>query len=327
VKFLWPSLLWGLLLVPLAVVAYVGLHRRRVRQATRFGNPALWPNLLPRNPGVKRHVPAALLLLALTALLLGLARPQMVREVDREEGTVVLAVDTSASMLATDIQPTRFAAARKAADLLISDLPERYQLGVVTFSGKAVTRTLPTTNRAEVRAALDSAIPSGGTAIGDAIRRSLEAGGIRTLENGSALAPDPNTTPSPQEQERAPLAVLLLSDGYSTEGVAPLEAAGVAQQAKVPVFTVAVGTQDGLGPDGAPAPPDEATLRRVAELTGAQFFTAPTSEQLQAVYANLGTKLGKTEELRELTAGALAIALLMFVAAGALSLIWFSRFP
>jgi Ca-activated chloride channel homolog len=324
-RFLWPGLLWGLLLVPLAVLGYIGLQRRRARLASRWGNPALWPNLIPSTPGARRHIPAALLALALTVLLLGLARPQRVEVVEREEGTVILALDTSVSMLATDIQPTRFAAARAAAALLIGDLPDKYRMGVVTFSGKAVTRTLPTADRSEVRAALDSAAPSGGTAIGDAIQRALEAGGIRSPQTQSPLAPPERDEPGANDPP--PLAILLLSDGYSTEGIAPLQAAQQARELRVPVFTVAVGTQNGLGPDGNPAPPDEATLRQVAETTGAQFFTAPTSEQLQNVYSNLGSQLGKTEELRELTAGAVVIALLLLLAAGGLSLLWFSRFP
>ena len=321
-KFMWPSFLWGLLLIPVAVLAYIGLHRRRLRQATRFGNPAMWPNLVQRSPGGRRHIPALLLLLALTALLVGLARPQKVDRVPREDGTIVLTMDSSVSMLATDVSPTRLAAARAAADTLIAQLPPKYRLGLVTFSGVAVTRSLPTTNRDEIKAALDEVRAEGGTAIGEGIRRALEVGGARP-----PASTDPLTQPAPRSEDQPPLAILLLSDGYSTEGLPPLDAARVARDLQVPVFTVAVGTQDGLGPDGRPAPPDEATLRQVAETTGGEFFTAPTSDDLQAVYADLGSKVSTEEKLRELTAWTLGGALLMFLAGGALSLVWFNRFP
>ena len=320
-RFMWPSFLWGLLLVPVAVLAYLGLHRRRLRQAARFGNPALWPNLVPRNPGGRRHIPALLLLLALTALLVGLARPQKVERVPREEGTVVLTMDTSVSMLATDVSPTRLIAARAAADVLIAQLPPKYRLGLVTFSGVAVTRALPTTDREQIRQALDEVKAGGGTAIGEGLRRALEVGGARPPSTT-----DPLAQPAPQP-DKPPLAILLLSDGYSTEGVPPIQAAEVARDLKVPVFTVAVGTQTGLGPDGRPAPPDEATLRQVAETTGGEFFTAPTSDDLQAVYANLGSKVSTEEQLRELTAYTLGGALVLFLLGGALSLVWFNRLP
>jgi Ca-activated chloride channel homolog len=322
VKFLWPGLLWGLLLVPLAVATYLALHRRRRQQASRFGNPALWPNLLPKHPRWRRHLPAVLLLLSLAALLVGLARPQAIVKVPREEGTVVLTLDSSTSMLATDIQPSRLIAARNTADELIKALPPKYQLGVVTFAGRAVTRTLPTTDRDAVRTALDEVEAGGGTAMGEGLRRALEVGGARPPSSVGGVAPQP--TPDP---ERPPLAILLLSDGYSTEGQPPLEVAQLAKQLEVPVFTVALGTQTGLGPDGKPAPPDEATLRQVADITGGRFFSAPTSEDLAAVYADLGSKVSKVDEQREITVAPLAAALLLFLAAGGLSLLWFNRFP
>jgi Ca-activated chloride channel homolog len=320
-RFMWPGFLWGLLLVPVAVLAYLGLHRRRVRQAARFGNPAMWPNLIPRNPGGRRHLPAVLVLLALTALLVGLARPQKVDQVPREEGTVVLTMDSSVSMLATDVSPTRLAAARSTAEAFIGALPPRYRMGLVTFNGVAATRSLPTTDRDEIRAALDAVRAEGGTAIGEGIRRALEVGGARP-----PARTDPLAQPEPP-QDQPPLAILLLSDGYSTEGLPPLEAAQIARDLRVRVFTVAVGTQAGVGPDGRPAPPDEATLRQVAEATGGEFFTAPSSDDLRAVYTDLGSKVSTEEVLRELTAWTLGGALLMFLAGGALALVWFNRFP
>lgn len=322
-QFEWPVLLWGLLLVPLAVVVYIGLERRRAREATSFGNPALWPNLVPRSPGWRRHVPGVLLLLALIALLVGLARPHTVLAVEREEGTVILAMDTSYSMRATDVQPTRLDAARAAAEVLITSLPDAYRLGVVTFSGRAEVGTAPTTDREVARAAVDSAEAAGGTAIGTAIEQSLELGGLLPPDDQGGQPPLPETP----EGQPPPLSILLLSDGYSTEGTPPLGAAILARQLEVPIYTVALGTQTGLGPDGRPAPPDLETLQQVATVTGGQFFAAPDADALRAVYANLGSRVSTVEERQEVTVAAMAAALALFAVGGALSLIWFRRFP
>jgi Ca-activated chloride channel family protein len=324
VKLMWPGLLWGLLLVPLAIATYVSLNHRQQRRATRFGNPALWPNLVRSHPGWRRHVAPAVLLISLVVLLLGLTRPQRIVQVPREQATVMLAMDFSASMRATDVQPTRLAAARLAAERFIEQFPSRYRLGLVTFNNTATIRTLPTDNRDTVRAALGNVNAEGGTAMGDALHRALEAGGSPPPQPSAPGAPAPVPTP---DSDRPPLTILLLSDGFSTEGQAPLVMAQAAQAMEVPVFTVAVGTQTGRTPGGEPAPPDEGTLRRIAELTGGRFFSAPTSEDLQAVYSDLGSKLGLREQLVELTRVPLAVAVLLFLISGAVSVLWFSRFP
>jgi Ca-activated chloride channel family protein len=322
VEFEWPALLWGLLLVPLAVAVYVGLERRRAREATGFGNPALWPNILPRSPGWRRHVPGVLLLFALTALLVSLARPHTVLAVDAEEGTVILAMDTSYSMRATDVQPNRLAAARAAAELLIGALPDGYRLGVVTFAGQAEVGTAPTTDRDMVRTVLDNARAQGGTAIGSAIERSLELGGALPSPQRPG---QPQAIPDRPPERTAPLTVLLLSDGYSTEGPPPLSVALLAQQARVPVHTVALGTQSGLGPRGIPAPPDLATLERIADLTGGHFLAAPDAGALREIYAELGSQVSKVDQRQEVTVAGLAAALVLAAAGGAASLVWFRR--
>jgi Ca-activated chloride channel homolog len=319
VEFEWPALLWGLLLIPLAVAVYVALERRRAREAAGFGNPALWPNILPRSPGWRRHVPGVLLLLALTALLLSLARPHTVLAVEQEEGTVVLAMDTSYSMRATDIQPNRLAAARAAAEILIGVLPEDYRVGVVTFAGQAEVGTAPTTDRDMVRTVLDQVRAQGGTAIGSAIERSLELGGVLPSGQGQ-----PQVVPD-RPPEQAPLTILLLSDGYSTEGPPPLSVALLAQQASVPVHTVALGTQSGLGPQGIPAPPDLATLERIASITGGRFLAAPDAAALREIYAELGSQVSHVDRRREVTVAGLAAALVLAAAGGAASLLWFRR--
>jgi len=331
--FTWPLALLGLLLVPLALAGYLLLQRRRMRYAARFTNLDLLANLVERSPGWRRHVPAALLLLALSALLVGLARPQAVIAVPKEEATVVLAIDVSGSMEARDVMPTRMAAAREAARTFVDGLPDSSRVGLVTFSSEAQLLAPPTANRAAIRNAIESLAPGGGTALGDAIVRSLESGLAAAREPGESpeeSAPDPG----PGDEDGAPFAVLLLSDGANTQGaVEPLPAAARAQRLGVPVYTIALGTPDGIvqvtDENGftqqIPVPPDFRTLEQIAERTGGEAFTAPTEEELSSVYEDIGRQVTQVEEERELTvAFAGAGALLMLVGA-ALSALWFNR--
>ena len=264
----------------------------------RFTNVDLLANVVDRTPGRRRHVPAMLVLLALTALLIGIARPEVAVAVPREEGTVILAMDSSGSMTATDVQPDRMAAARAAASSFVEGLPEGFQVGVVSFSNEADVVVPPTDDRDAALAALDTLRADNGTALGDAIVRSVDAG----AEVLSDLAA--------KKDDDTPLIVLLLSDGANTTGdYEPLEAADRAAAAGVPVYTVALGTEDGAieGPDGyggtrlIRVPPDVETLKAVAEKTDGQFFEAADEEALASVYDEIGSQVGTEHETRELT--------------------------
>ncbi len=341
----WPGFLWALALIPAALLAYLFGQRRRTRYAVRFTNLDLLANVVSRTPGWRRHVPPALYLLALTGLLLSLARPQAVTLVPKEQATVMLVMDTSGSMNATDVAPSRLIAAEQAAALFVSELPAKFRVGVVAFSGTAQTLARPTTDRATVEDALASLHAEGPTAMGDAIERALEARQptppatappTTAATNGTAPpAPTPTTTPDLSKQP--PTVILLLSDGSNTQGrTQPLDAARHARQLNVPVFTISLGTDTGMVdvPDEStgqlrriPVPPDKFTLRRVAEATGGRFFTAPSSKDLKGIYHDLGSKIGFVREKQEVTVVFAAASLLFLVAGAGLALIWFSRFP
>jgi Ca-activated chloride channel family protein len=298
-SFRWPELLWVLLLVPVVVLLWASGERRRRRRAGSFGNPALLPNVLTAHPNWRRLLPVACYLLAATVLLLALARPEATAEVPRDRATIMLVMDASRSMLTQDVQPSRLVAARQAADAFLGQVPDRFQVGLITFAAAPRVEALPTTDRQAVRDALARTQVRTGTAVGDAILRALQASRPRDAAN----------------DQRPPTSILLLTDGDSRSGVAPLAAAEEARRERVPVFTVAVASQ----------PPAE--LAQVAEVTGGQSFTAPTSDQLTAVYRDLGTRLTYVEEKRELTSLFMGGAAVLLLLGAAASIVWFHRLP
>ncbi|HKE99935.1 MAG TPA: VWA domain-containing protein [Actinomycetes bacterium] len=319
--FQWPWLLWSLGLIPPLVAVYVLWQRRRVRYAARFTNLDLLANVVPRHPAWRRHLPALLYLLALAALLVSLGRPAAVVLVPRQQATVVLLLDVSGSMNATDVKPSRMIGAQQAARSFAASVPEHFRLGVVAFSSVAQMLSPPTTDREQARLALEAVQAQGGTAMGDAILRGLEAARI-------GLATGPGGT-------RPPTVLVLLSDGANTSGRDPLAAAGEARRQGIPVFTVALGTAQGVIelPDRnglsrlVPVPPDEGTLRQIAQLTGARSFQATDARGLTAIYRGLGTRIGFERSEREVTALFSAAAAVMLLAGGVLALLLLSRFP
>jgi Ca-activated chloride channel homolog len=332
----WPGLLWTLLLVPVALAAYLLAQRRRSRYTVRFTNLDLLANVVSAKPGWRRHVPPALYLLALAALLVSLARPQALALVPKEQATVVLVMDVSGSMNATDVAPTRLVASQRAAVVFVEELPERFRVGIVSFASTAQTLTRPTTDRVAVYEAIDSLHAEGATAMGDGIERALDVKRPPTPpSSGSTARPSPSP-PAQGDADEAPLVVLLLSDGANTQGrTQPMEAAADAKALGVPVFTIALGTDRGMVdvPDETgnlrriPVPPDTLTLQRIAETTGARFFAAPSNSDLKQVYRELGSKIGFVKEKQEITVVFAATGLLFLVAGATMSLVWFSRFP
>ena len=298
-SFRWPELLWAVLLVPLVLLLWLRGENRRAQRAGVFGNPALLPNVVTARPGWRRVLPVILYLLAATVLLLALARPEATAQVPRDQATIMLVMDASQSMLNTDIPPTRIDAAREAADAFLEEIPERFQVGLITFAGAPSVEALPTTDKEVIRTALRNAPLRTGTAVGDAVARALQASRPRTAVNN----------------ERPPTAILLLTDGDSRSGLQPVVAAQQAAEEKVPVFTVALAAQ----------PPPE--LEQVAEISGGQAFTAPTSEQLTAVYRDLGSRLTYVEEKRELTSYFMGGAAVLLLLGAAASITWFLRLP
>jgi Ca-activated chloride channel family protein len=334
-SFAWPAFLWGLLLVPAAGVLYLLAQRRRKRHAVRFTNLELLGNLVAHTPGWRRHLPPMLVLIALSALLLGLARPQATVLVPREEANVVLLMDVSGSMEATDVSPNRLAAAQEAAGAFLDRLPDDLRVGLVTFSEREQVLALPTADHAAVRDALRALEAGGGTAMGDGLLRATEISQLGVGEGqgrGAGQAGGGGVRGGEGDGEGVPAAVVLLSDGSNTDGETEPEAAAERARALgVPVFTVALGTEEGTveGPGGraVPVPPDPETLRRIAEGTGGEFFASASEADLVRVYRDLGSSLGFVEEEREVTAAFAAAGAVLILAGGALSTLWFGRLP
>ena len=317
-----PAMLAGLLLLPLAALAYLSMQRRRRREAAAFANPALMPNLVTGRPGWRRHLPPLLILLALGALVIALARPQKTVAAPQRAATVMMVTDTSGSMNAEDVDPDRLTAAVKAAKKLTGQLPDTFRLGLVSFADFADVQAPPTTDRDPVKAGLDRLRAEGGTAMATGLQRAIE------------LA----RTPVPDEKgtgtRRLPSVLVLLSDGKDTQSsTSPLEVARQAKQLHIPIFTIALGTptgevavRDQFGLlQRIPVPPDTETLREIARITGGKYFAAPDAARLESIYANLGTRLSSKPIEREVTAAFAGGAVLLLLAGGAMSLLWFGR--
>jgi len=359
--FAQPFMLIALLGVPLAVLGYLYVQRRRSRYVVRFTNVDLLANLVPKAPAWRRHVPPALYVAAMAALVIALARPSAMVAVPREDATIILAMDTSGSMMATDVAPSRLASAKEAAATFVDQLPPTFQVGLVTFSTAAQVAVRPTTDRAEIHAALDSLVADGGTALGDAIgtstdlaREVIDTAAAAGGSTGTSPAPsaDPNASgapstwpapsaspsaaPSTKDGERPLVATVLLSDGSNSTGnLEPDAAAREAASIGMPVYTIALGTADGVVtvqdefgmPHTVEVPPDTDTLAAIAETTGARSFQAPTAGDLQQIYESLGSRVGTREEPQEVTQWFAAAGLALMVGGAALAAHWFNRFP
>lgn len=311
-----------LLLVAVAALALVYLIRQRQASsyAVRFTNLDLLDKVAPRRPRWRRHVPAVLLLLALAGMIGALAKPSAAKKVPRERATIIVAIDTSLSMEARDVQPTRIAAAKAAARDFIRGLPSRLNVGLVTFNGVAQVKVPPTTDRSELEAAIDGVRLGERTAIGEAIFASLDA--IRTA---------PGNDPS-GETKPPPARIVLMSDGSTTVGRPDAQAADAAKRAGVPISTIAFGTQDGtIRIEGEPNPVrvavDVGALEKIANATGGKAFEATSGDELRSVYDNIGSSVGYTTEQRDVSDWFVAGSFALLLAAAVASQVWFSRLP
>jgi Ca-activated chloride channel family protein len=322
VTFREPAMLAGLILLPLAALAYLSMQRRRRREAARFANPALLPNLVTDKPGWRRHLPPLLILFALGVLVLALARPQRTVAAPQRAATVMMVTDISGSMNATDVDPDRLTAATRAAHKLTDELPDPFRLGLVTFADFAEVQAPPTTDRSPVRSALDRLRAVGGTAMAVGLQRGLEL--------ARAPVPDERGTGT----SRLPAVIVLLSDGKDTQSsFSPLDIAREASRHRVPIYAIALGTptgevevRDQFGfSQRIQVPPDTETLREIARISGGRYFAAPDAARLESIYSRLGTGLSSRPEYREITAAFAGGAILLLVAGGAFSLRWFGR--
>ncbi|HEX7891046.1 MAG TPA: VWA domain-containing protein [Ramlibacter sp.] len=343
-QFLWPQFLWLLLALPVLVALYVMLLRRKKKMAVRYASLSIVKEAMGKGSQVRRHIPPVLFLLSMAALMLAAARPVAVVTLPSNQQTIILAMDVSGSMRATDVQPNRLAAAQSAAKAFLGELPRHVKVGIVAFAGSAQVAQLPTVNREDLVTAIDRFQLQRATATGNAIVISLatlfpDAGieldslqGGRERQRGFAI--DGDKKPKKEFTPVAPgsypsAAIIMLTDGQRTTGVDPLEAAKMAADRGVRVYTVGIGTVDGetIGFEGwsMRVRLDEETLKAIANKTSAEYFYAGTAQDLKKVYETLSSKLTVEKKETEISAlFAMAAAALALLSAG-LSLVWFNR--
>ena len=346
--FLWPQLLWLLLGIPLAVAAYLYVLQRKKKAAVRYASLTMVRDALAAGHAMRRHVPPVLFLLALIAMVIAIARPAAVVSLPSQHETVILAMDVSGSMRATDVEPNRLAAAQAAARTFIDEQPRSTRIGVVAFAATALLVQQPTQNREDILAAIERLQLQRGTAIGSGIVVSLAAifpdEGI-TLES---IAPEnerrkpvsasldmPTGTAAKKPFKPVPpgsytsAAIILLTDGQRTTGPDPVEAARFAADHGVRIYTVGIGTPDGeiMGFEGwrMRVRLDEETLKTVANTTQAQYFYAGNAADLKKVYQSLNSRFVMEKKETEVTALFSALAALLAVTSALLSLTWFNR--
>ncbi|HET7793371.1 MAG TPA: VWA domain-containing protein [Rhizobacter sp.] len=339
-SFVWPDLLWLLAVLPLLVLLYWWLLHRRKKNSLRFASLAIVKQAMGKGPGWRRHVPPVLMLLALATLLLASARPRAVITLPLQQETIILAMDVSGSMRATDVQPNRMVAAQEAAKAFLNDLPRNVRVGVVSFAGTAAVVQPPTQNREDIVAAIDRFQLQRGTAIGSGIVLSLatifpDAGidlsqitGQRNMPLGPGDKPPKEFTPVPPGSYGS-AAIVLLTDGQRTTGPDPMDAAKMAADRGVKVYSVGIGTKEGetIGFEGwsMRVRLDEETLKMVANLTRAEYFYAGTAADLKKVYQSLSSRLIVEKKETEITSFFAAAAALLVLLSAGLSVWWFGR--
>jgi Ca-activated chloride channel family protein len=338
-------MLWLLLLVPPIVIAYVVLLGRKKKAAMRYASLGLIRDALSAGQRFRRHVPPLLFLVALVLMLVAIARPSAVVTLPSQHETVILAMDVSGSMRATDVKPSRIVAAQEAARAFVAEQPKSTRIGVVSFAATASVVQSPTHSREDILAAIDRFQLQRGTAVGSGILVSLKMIFPEIEFDLRSFNPRPRDTRSaPLDPARPPdkaapkpvapgsyasAAIILLTDGQTTTGPDPLESARIAAERGVPVYTVGIGTQGGeiLGAEGwsMRVRLDEESLKTIANVTRAEYFYAGTAGDLQKVYKNLNTKLFFEQKESEITALFAAAAAVIALVSGLLSLLWFNR--
>jgi Ca-activated chloride channel family protein len=319
VSFGSPLVLVALLAVPVLIALYATHQRDRRRAAEAFAAPALAASVAPNRPRWRRHVPMLAFLLALAILIVAAARPEKTVAVPVEKASIMLVTDVSGSMQATDVKPTRLAAARASAKRFVGSVPKSVNVGVMALSSKPRVLASPTADREAVNQALDQLKARGGTGTGEAIQAATN---ILTHQPGV-------------RGKRAPSAIVLISDGTATGKVDPVAAAQAARKAHIPIYTVALGTSAGTitvprpggqgGTETRQVPPDPQGMAQVARASGGKAYTAADADKLSDVYKNLGSLLGTKNEKREITAGFAGGALALLLLGAAMSLRWFGR--
>ncbi|MBI4675275.1 MAG: VWA domain-containing protein [Chloroflexi bacterium] len=338
-SFIWPFMLALLFLIPVLILVYILMQRRRQKYALRYASLSLVKEALGRGPGWRRHIPPVIFMLALTAMIVALARPEAETLVPAAEGTIILAIDVSGSMIATDLSPNRLEAAKAAAKAFVEKQPDTVQVAVVSFSDNAFVVQPPTDDKDALLSAIHRLQWQRGTAIGRGLVASLEAiaektgqGGVINLNQDQTQSTngEPQPTPMPKGQYQNAI-IVLLTDGENNQWPEPVDIAQIAADRGVRVYTVGIGSEEGaivrIQGRAIRTRLDEQTLRTIAEMTDGQYYNAQTETDLVKVYENLSTNLVLKTAKTEITAYVTGIAVLLSLVAGLLSLLWFNRLP
>jgi Ca-activated chloride channel family protein len=345
ITFLWPDFLWLLLAVPLLVLGYWWLLRRKKKLAVRYASLAMVKDALGVRQRFRRHIPPVLFLVALTLMIVAIARPQAVVMLPSQHETIILAMDVSGSMRAADVEPNRLVAAQAAARAFVNDQPAHTRVGIVSFAGTAAVVQPPTRNKEDIIAAIDRFQLQRGTAVGSGILVSLKTlfpemefdlrawnprpdqGKAGPLDKAKSKDKEPPKPVPPGSYQNA--AIILLTDGQTTTGPDPIESARMAAERGVRVFTVGIGTVKGemIGAEGwsMRVRLDEAALKQIANVTQGEYFYAGTAGDLRKVYETLNSKIVFEQRQTEITALFAAAAALFAVVAAILSMLWYGR--
>jgi len=354
--FLWPELLWLLLVVPAAVAAYLWVLQRKKKLAVRYASLSMVKDALGAGNRLRRHVPPVLFLIALTLMLVAIARPAAVFTLPSQHEIIILPMDVSGSMRATHVQPNRLTAAQEAARAFINDQPHNVRIGIVSFAGTAAVVQPPTENREDLLAAIDRFTLQRGTAVGSGILVSLktifpevefdlgrtnprinasDTGRGRPFGRGKGADKDPPKDPPKDADKPAQpgsyqsAAIILLTDGQTTTGPDPIEAAKMAADRGVRVYTVGIGTVAGeiIGAEGwsMRVRLDEDALKQIANLARGDYFYAGNATDLKKIYEGMNSKMVLKKQQMEITALFVAAAAILSTFAAGLSLVWFNR--
>ncbi|HLF71575.1 MAG TPA: VWA domain-containing protein [Dehalococcoidia bacterium] len=334
-SFEWPLALLLLLIIPALIAVYVWMQRRRQQYALRYASVSLVAQAVGRGPGIKRHIPAALYLGALAALILALARPQASVPVLQNTGTIVLSIDVSGSMFARDVEPDRMEATKTAVKNFIDKQPDGVKIGIVSFSDFAALVAPPTDDRKTVNDAVSRLRPQRGTNIGSGLQVAIEA--LKDPEDeadvarGGGTTRTPTPTPLPEGAKNTSVSIVLLSDGQSNTGPDPLEVADEAVAQGIKVYTIGIGTPEGtvlqIQGRNVFTRLDETTLKGIAEKTGGKYFEAQDEDELKQIYDELSRERSFENKDQEITFAFAGVGLLISLLAGGFGLLWFNRLP
>jgi Ca-activated chloride channel homolog len=335
-SFIWPGLLFSLVLVPLLIMIYLLLQRRRKQLSANYGKLGFGQAGANKTPGFRRHVPPALFICSFAILMVALARPQTTVSLPRVQGTVILAFDVSGSMGANDLKPTRMEAAKTAARDFVNQQPIDVQIGVVAFSDNGFSVQIPTNDKDVVLAAINRLSPQRGTSLGNGINATIKS--IITAAAGSStrfysnLTPEPTPSPTPVPKgSYTSAAVVLLTDGENNESPDPLAAAQVAADRGIRIYTIGIGSAAGttLHVNGFTVSTrlNEAMLKQIAQITGGEYYNATTEQDLRKIYDNITPQMQIKPEETEVTSLFAGASILVMLTGALFSLVWFSRLP